>query len=262
MCPAAVTTDPKLTPAPARGRNRARVSISSRCGAQQNECPKNGVAMMARHNRTAVQADREGRLCYEGIVAVQCGPIKCQEHAVPVDAAESGRSRPGITGIIREVAENISRWFAVISAHATSKYFLRSRESGSVVPSAERGGDQTIVVANAFEKTIATATKESFTTPAPADVKPELPILPTAPDQDEIERRRTLVRKLFNDFWGGVYEKPAGFAARFDQAEDYLNERLAADGEIWQLDATTRAQLGLPARLNSRDNGKDTAARH
>src|SRR6516165_1331868 len=156
MCPAAVTTDPKLTPAPARGRNRARVSISSRCGAQQNECPKNGVAMMARHNRTAVQADREGRLCYEGIVAVQCGPIKCQEHAVPVDAAESGRSTPGITGIIREVAENLSRWFAVISAHATSKYFLRSRESGSVVPSAERGGNPTIVVANAFEETTAT----------------------------------------------------------------------------------------------------------
>lgn len=178
---------------------------------------------------------------------------------MPVEAAQSSRSRPGI---IREVAENISRWFAVISAHATSKYLLRSRESGSIVTPAERDGDQTIVAANAFEKAIATATKTSITTPAPADVKPELPIVPIVPDQDEIERRRTLVRKLFNEFWGGVHEKPAGFAARFDQAEDYLNERLAADGEIWQLDATTRAQLGLPARLSSRDNGKDTAARH
>jgi len=44
MCPAAVTTDPKLTPARREGGcDRARVSISSRCGAQQNECPKNGV---------------------------------------------------------------------------------------------------------------------------------------------------------------------------------------------------------------------------
>jgi hypothetical protein len=86
------------------------------------------------------------------------------------------------------------------------------------------------------------------------------PIAPVALDEDEIERRRNLVRNLFNDFWSGTHEKPAGFTERLDQAEDYLNERLAAHGEIWQLDATTRAVLGLPARLDSRDNDKNSAA--
>jgi hypothetical protein len=115
---------------------------------------------------------------------------------------------------------------------------------------AKSNGDQTGIVANTCEKTIATV----------ADAKLE-PIAPIALDQEEIERRRNLVRKLFNDFWGGAHEKPAGFTERLDQAEDYLNERLAADGEIWQLDGTTRAILGLPARLNLRNNGKDSAAR-
>jgi hypothetical protein len=125
---------------------------------------------------------------------------------------------------------------------------------------AKSNGDQTGIVANTCEKAIATATQKSFTTPTVADAKLE-PIAPIALDQEEIERRRNLVRKLFNDFWGGAHEKPAGFTERLDQAEDYLNERLAADGEIWQLDGTTRAILGLPARLNLRNNGKDSAAR-
>jgi len=40
---------------------------------------------------------------------------------------------------------------------------------------------------------------------------------------------------------------------RLDQAEEYVNERLAADGEFWRLDANTRAILGLPSRLRSAD---------
>jgi hypothetical protein len=40
------------------------------------------------------------------------------------------------------------------------------------------------------------------------------------------------------------------FAGRLDQAETYVNERLSARGEPWQLDASTRKQLGLPARIN------------
>jgi hypothetical protein len=163
---------------------------------------------------------------------------------------------------MREVAENILRLFAVISTAVTkpTKYFLRSREFGPSVQPAKSDGDQTSIVANACEQAIATATRESFTTPPPAAAKLG-PIAPMALDQDEIERRRNLVRKLFNDFWDGAQEKPAGFTERLDQAEDYLNERLAADGEMWQLDATTRPLLGLPARLNSRDNGKNSAAR-
>jgi hypothetical protein len=76
------------------------------------------------------------------------------------------------------------------------------------------------------------------------------PDAPIALDQEEIQRRRNLVRTLFNDFWNGAYEKPVAFVDRLDQAEDYLNECLAASGEFWRLDAKTRVMLGLPPRSN------------
>jgi hypothetical protein len=66
------------------------------------------------------------------------------------------------------------------------------------------------------------------------------------PTQDEIERRRGLVRKFFNDYWSSVDDKPASFAERLDGAEGYINERVTAGGEPWQLDPATRKQLGLP----------------
>ena len=75
------------------------------------------------------------------------------------------------------------------------------------------------------------------------------------PDNQEIQRRRDLVRTLFNDFWRASDDKPASFASfcefdrgadHLDQAETYLNERLSACGEFWRLDAKTRAMLGLP----------------
>jgi hypothetical protein len=40
------------------------------------------------------------------------------------------------------------------------------------------------------------------------------------------------------------------FVDRLNQAETYLNERLTARGEPWQLDARTRKLLGLPPRAN------------
>jgi hypothetical protein len=70
------------------------------------------------------------------------------------------------------------------------------------------------------------------------------------PDKQEVQRRRDLIRTLFNDFWSAFDEKPSSFAARLDQAETYLNERLAACGEAWTLDAGTRQVLGLPPRSN------------
>ena len=66
--------------------------------------------------------------------------------------------------------------------------------------------------------------------------------------QQEVDRRRSLVRAFFNDFWSGTHDKPATFAERLDQAENYLNGRLIANGEGWQLDAKTRIMLGLPPR--------------
>ena len=89
--------------------------------------------------------------------------------------------------------------------------------------------------------------------PADAEIAADAGISPIAHNelsQQEIERRRNLVRAWFNDFWRGTQDKPTGFAARLDQAEDYLNERLAAHGELWRLDARTRLRLGLPPRSN------------
>jgi hypothetical protein len=67
------------------------------------------------------------------------------------------------------------------------------------------------------------------------------------PSQEEIDRRRGVVRAFFNDYWSSIDEKPASFAERLDKAEDYINERAAAGGEAWRLGAATRKQLGLPA---------------
>jgi hypothetical protein len=83
----------------------------------------------------------------------------------------------------------------------------------------------------------------------------------TVPDQEEIQRRRDLVRALFNDFWSEAHDKPTAFVERLDQAEDYVNERLTACGEFWRLDTNTRVMLGLPPRANSPDNGKNHGAR-
>ena len=66
------------------------------------------------------------------------------------------------------------------------------------------------------------------------------------PNQQEIERRREIVRQLFNDFWVSAEDKPGTFAERLNRAEGHINERLAARGETWQLDAASRKQIGLP----------------
>ena len=61
-------------------------------------------------------------------------------------------------------------------------------------------------------------------------------------NQQEIERRREIVRQFFNDFWVSADDKPSTFAERLNRAEGHINERL----ETWQLDAASRKQLGLP----------------
>jgi hypothetical protein len=67
-----------------------------------------------------------------------------------------------------------------------------------------------------------------------------------SPNEQELGRRREIVRQFFNDFWSSAEDKPRSFAERLDQAEDYINERLTACGEAWQLDRGIRQQLGLP----------------
>jgi murein L,D-transpeptidase YcbB/YkuD len=77
------------------------------------------------------------------------------------------------------------------------------------------------------------------------------PDAPIALDQEEIQRRRNLVRTLFNDFWNGAYEKPVAFVDRLAQAEDYLNECLAASGEFWRLDAKNTGDARVAASVES-----------
>lgn len=78
-------------------------------------------------------------------------------------------------------------------------------------------------------------------------VQPSPPVAVAGPvDEQEIRRRRDVVRTLFNDFWSLSDDKPPTFADRLNQAEPYLNERLSALGEPWRLDATNRKLLGLP----------------
>lgn len=84
---------------------------------------------------------------------------------------------------------------------------------------------------------------------SPAAVESESPISIESdgtPDQQEIDRRRGMVRAFFNDYWSTVDDKPASFAERLDRAESYINERVAAGGETWRLGAATRKELGLP----------------
>jgi hypothetical protein len=72
-----------------------------------------------------------------------------------------------------------------------------------------------------------------------------------SPNRQELGRRREIVREFFNDFWSSTDDKPVTFAERLNRAEGYINERLAANGEAWQLDPTTRKQLGLPPHSHS-----------
>jgi hypothetical protein len=98
---------------------------------------------------------------------------------------------------------------------------------------------------------------------APRDDNTAPAIVLTETDQQEINRRRDLVRGWFNDFWSGRDDKPASFVDRLDEAENYINDRLSASGEDWQLDAEARVMLSLPIRTASgRDlNGHSRGAR-
>jgi hypothetical protein len=156
---------------------------------------------------------------------------------ISAELEQSSRSKPLTTEV---VVANILRWLAEIRAAAPrlTKHVLRLRHPAS----AERLVETNDVAAGAVA-----------TTPVSTevDVGPGAainPVAETALDQQEIERRRNLVRMLFNDFWSGAHDKPAAFVERLDQAEDYVNERLAASREIWQLDAKTRVMLGLPPK--------------
>jgi hypothetical protein len=161
------------------------------------------------------------------------------------------------------MVENIRRWFAGIGAafKNPTEYFSRPRRAASDIAAetgresaAEEAGADAAAIESAVETPTTTAT---FTTPVTADEKIGQAVqvscvVPIRPDQQEIRRRLELVRAMFNDFWSGCDDKPAAFVDRLDQAEPYLNERLTACGEFWQIDANTRKMLSLPPRSHAR----------
>jgi hypothetical protein len=181
-----------------------------------------------------------------------------------IESADSTKLK---SDMATDMGEKVLRWFAQIGAAVIKpiKYFLRTRYSASDEKRVESTLEEAGAIAAATENTVLTTTK-SFAVPVTAEVKVDTDTqidsaASTVPDQEEIQRRRDLVRTLFNDFWSAAYEKPAAFVERLDQAEGYVNERLAASGEFWRLDTNTRVMLGLPPRANSPDNGKNGVAR-
>jgi hypothetical protein len=122
---------------------------------------------------------------------------------------------------------------------------------GTAIKALFRASNAASVERRSESATVETAGVAICQIPAHAEVELNAETSPIAHNeisQQEIERRSSLVRAFFNDFWSGTHDKPAAFAERLDQAEDYLNERLTANGEVWRLDAKTRIMLGLPPR--------------
>jgi hypothetical protein len=164
------------------------------------------------------------------------------------DPGQSSRSKP----VMERVVASLLGWISEIREAAKNLLPLRHP-----APTESRA-ESVIAEARAAEADTESTdakltTPKSFTTAPTADANVGPIAANGIPDQQEVERRRELVRMLFNDFWNGAYNKPVAFAQRLDEAEDYLNARLAAHGEFWRLDADTRAILGLPPRSSSPD---------
>ena len=156
------------------------------------------------------------------------------------------------TSIIRVVFERSWQRAQQSLRIKATKHFLQTTHPASHRERAERALEKAVALAAPTDNVVATlSTPHSLTVPVTVDVKVDTYNASTVLAQEEIQRRRDLVRILFNDFWSGAYEKPTTFVERLDQAEGYVNERLAETGELWQLDATTRGTLGLPPRSNS-----------
>jgi hypothetical protein len=177
----------------------------------------------------------------------------------PADPAESGRPQPDA---VRAGAEKFLRWLAEIgrAVGKVTNHFLRPRHPASDKRRAESAAEQTGAIASAT--TLSSASLLTAPVTAAAKILDDQinRVAQIGPDQQEIQRRRDLVRVLFNDFWSGSHDKPAAFVDRLDEAEDYLNERLTACGEFWQLDTETRIMLDLPPRSNFA-NKRKTAQR-
>src|SRR5262249_1927479 len=126
------------------------------------------------------------------------------------------------------VAANIFRWFVRLGAAA--KHILRPTD-----PACPKAPAEGAVSPQADNTDSNPPTAESFAAPLTASVNDDRDsgikgLTPSIPDKQEIERRRDLVRTLFNDFWGGAYEKPITFVERRAPGGGYLDEPLEGNG--------------------------------
>jgi hypothetical protein len=151
-------------------------------------------------------------------------------------ARRSASVRNRAEKLVRGFEANI--WGPLTQVFATAKYFVQSRHPR-------------LVEGHGNGAAVETGAAASVPPAADMNVDAQSGINAALPDQQEIERRRNLVRTFFNDFWSGVSDKPPAFVERLEEAEDYLNERIAANGEFCLVDAKTRVMLGLPPRSNS-----------
>jgi hypothetical protein len=170
------------------------------------------------------------------------------------DLAQSGRPNGGNP---RGVARDLLHLLAEIGATVIG-YFRKPLSASDVTVEnrSENGpGKARLVSTTVEEASVKPSGTESFPASVTADVlvcleSPTNRIAHTVLDDREIQRRRDLVRTLFNDFWSEANHKPVAFVDRLAQAEPYINGRLTACGEFWQLDAETRIMLGLPSTKN------------
>jgi len=171
---------------------------------------------------------------------------------------------------MRGTVQKILQWFAGISAALKKPmgHFSRPRYPASDIAAETRVGsvpEEAGAVATATESAAAKlAAKAPLIAAITAEAKTDQDarvsrVVPFPPDKQEIQRRRELVRTLFNDFWSERDDKPPAFVDRLNEAETYLNERLVVCGEHWQLDAKTRKMLSLPPRSNRHNKGNGAA---
>jgi hypothetical protein len=172
---------------------------------------------------------------------------------MPSELAQLGTKAVTTGGVISKILKLLA------AVGAAANRFVRPRHP----PSAEGPAEGAAQGAEDVGTGSVTVEPDPEITPIPdAKINPTTnaeirPIADSVPEQQEIERRRNVIRMLFNDFWIGIHDKPAAFVDRLDQAEDYVNERLAANGEFWRLDDKTRRMLGLPRRSNTTDSRVD-----
>jgi hypothetical protein len=166
--------------------------------------------------------------------------------------------------------ENIFRWLAGIGAalkKLTEPFWRQGHPPSDITVQshtdrATAAEDESIITENLVARSTRGAVHtERVAVDAKIGQDVQVNRVAVPPDDQEIQRRRDLVRTLFNDFWSGFDDKPTSFADRLDQAETYLNERLIACGEPWTLDAATRKLLGLPPALNSPHGAKGASRR-